>query len=91
MQVARQERALAAEAKLVEITKEKRRMFWKRVRQWAGLINSWVVVGVMALFLFLTGIYVGLNVFPSSVACPSEESLCYLLRWGSKIVYPERR
>ncbi len=45
----------------------------------------------MALLLFLSGIHVGLNVLPLSVACRSEQSFCYLLRLGSKIVYPQRR
>jgi hypothetical protein len=75
-----EQRWIAIQEKKRALEALKRRDFWNRCRRWSGFLNSWTWAVLLVLASFAAGIYVGLNVFPSAVLCPSEYSPCFWFR-----------
>ena len=79
--------AIQRETQWVEVQEKKRLLevrnrqdFWKGVRKWGGLVNNWTWAVLLILGSFSLGLFIGLNVLPEGVVCPSEYSPCYWLR-----------
>ncbi|WP_182670761.1 hypothetical protein [Crocosphaera subtropica] len=77
------------EAKRIQVERERSKVFWKKVRTWASFINNWSWAAVIVVGSFSTGIYIGLNLLPSGVVCPSESSSCYWLRIDGRKTAPK--
>ncbi|URD48726.1 hypothetical protein [Chroococcidiopsis sp. CCNUC1] len=85
-------RRLQLEQKQLALAEEKKEKYWKNVRRWGRLLNTWIWIIAYTVVIFSLGATFGLNFLPNAILCRDKNSLCYILRlYGTKATLPPHR